>query len=224
MASVMARLRLFFCLLLLGLGLLLPSGAAWAVAAADLPPQAPADHVLDTASVLSRSTRAEVGRRLDALEQAHIAASVVTLRRPDYGLTLDALGDGLLSRWQQPDNGQLLLLIDTQSNTAAVRADTNVQRSLPADLLDSTASTTMAQPLRDGGLYRQALVAALDRLETVLGGGEDPGEPAEVVAVTPQTNVPTAEETASSNAFTWIIVLLVVGTVVPMATWWVFSR
>jgi len=220
----MARLRLFCCLLLLGLVLMLPSAPAWAVAAADLPPQPPADHVLDTATVLSRSTRAEVERRLHALEQAHISASVVTLRRPDYGLTLDALGDDLLARWQQADNGQLLLLIATQSNTASVRADSSVQRSLPADLLDSTASTTMAQPLRDGGLYRQALVAALDRLETVLGGGEDPGEPVEAVPAIPETNIPTAEETASSNAFTWIIVLLVVGTVVPMATWWVFSR
>lgn len=220
----MARLRLFCCLLLLSLVLLLPSAPAWAVSAADLPAEAPADHVLDTASALSRATRTEMERRLAALEQAHIDASVVTLRRPDYGLTLDALGDDLLARWQQPENGQLLLLIDTQSNTAAVRGDSSVQRSLPGDLLESTASTTMAQPLRDGGLYRQALVAGLDRLETVLGGGEDPGPPPEIQVVTPETNVPTAEETASSNAFTWIIVLLVVGTVVPMATWWVFSR
>jgi uncharacterized protein len=224
MASVMARLRLFCCLLLLSLGLLLPSAAAWAVSADDLPAQAPLDHVLDTASALSRSTRAEMERRLTALEQAHISASVVTLRRPDYGLTLDALGDDLLTRWQQAENGQLLLLIDTQSNTAAVRGDSIVERSLPADLLESTATTTMAQPLRDGGLYRQALVAGLDRLETVLGGGEDPGPPAEIIVATPEPNVPTAEETASSNALTWIIVLMVVGTVVPMATWWVFSR
>ena len=32
------------------------------------------------------------------------------------------------------------------------------------------------------------------------------------------------EETKESNAFTWVIVLLVVGTIIPMATWWVFSR
>ena len=40
----------------------------------------------------------------------------------------------------------------------------------------------------------------------------------------PHTNIPTQEETESSNATTWIIVLLVVGTIIPMATWWVFSR
>lgn len=39
-----------------------------------------------------------------------------------------------------------------------------------------------------------------------------------------ESNIPTKEETASSNGFTWIIVLLAVGTVVPMLTWWVFSR
>ena len=31
-------------------------------------------------------------------------------------------------------------------------------------------------------------------------------------------------ETEESNATTWIIVLLVLGTIIPMATWWVFSR
>jgi uncharacterized protein len=61
-------------------------------------------------------------------------------------------------------------------------------------------------------------------LSTVLGGGEDPGPPAEIVRTTLPTNIPTQEETESSNATTWIIVLLVLGTIIPMATWWVFSR
>ena len=38
------------------------------------------------------------------------------------------------------------------------------------------------------------------------------------------SNIPSREETAGSNAFTWVVVLLVVGSVVPMLTWWVFSR
>jgi uncharacterized protein len=38
------------------------------------------------------------------------------------------------------------------------------------------------------------------------------------------SNVPTRQETQESNAFTWVVVLLVVGSVVPMVTWWVFSR
>jgi uncharacterized protein len=38
------------------------------------------------------------------------------------------------------------------------------------------------------------------------------------------SNIPTREETANSKGFQWVIVLLVVGTIVPMLTWWVFSR
>jgi uncharacterized protein len=82
----------------------------------------------------------------------------------------------------------------------------------------------MAQPLRDGGLYRQALLDGLNRLSTVLAGAEDPGPPPQAEEIAVVSNVPSAEETASSNARTWLIVLLAVGTVVPMATWWVFSR
>ena len=54
--------------------------------------------------------------------------------------------------------------------------------------------------------------------------GEDPGPPIQIERTALPTNVPTVEETSESNAFTWVIVLLVVGTIVPMATWWVFSR
>ena len=82
----------------------------------------------------------------------------------------------------------------------------------------------MATPLRDGDRYRQASLDGLNRLSTVLEGGEDPGPPEEMVRTTLPTNVPTQAETEESNAFTWVIVLLVVGTIVPMATWWVFSR
>ena len=82
----------------------------------------------------------------------------------------------------------------------------------------------MALPLREGDRYRQASLDGLQRLAIVLDGADDPGEPViEDAAVVP-TNIPTREETASSNAFTWVIVLLVVGTIVPMLTWWVFSR
>jgi uncharacterized protein len=38
------------------------------------------------------------------------------------------------------------------------------------------------------------------------------------------SNIPTAEETREGNGLTWVVVLLVVGSVVPMVTWWVFSR
>jgi uncharacterized protein len=151
---------------------------------------------------------------------------LVTVGRLDYGLSLPALADQLLARWSgdSADDTRLLILIDTQTKSAAIAASPALVRQLPGDLLRSTARTTMAQPLREGNRYRQASLDGLARLATVLRGGEDPGEPLLAEDAVVNSNIPTREETASSNAFTWVVVLLVVGTIVPMLTWWVFSR
>jgi uncharacterized protein len=82
----------------------------------------------------------------------------------------------------------------------------------------------MALPLRSADRYRQASLDALNRLGAVLRGGEDPGEPLQEEAQTLASNIPSKEETEGSHAFTWVVVLLAIGTIVPMATWWVFSR
>jgi uncharacterized protein len=132
----------------------------------------------------------------------------------------------MLERWSSAPGGEarLLIVIDSQTKSAAIAASPALERQLPTDLLRSTARSTMAQPLREGNRYRQASLDALERLSLVLRGGEDPGEPVVSEAAVVPTNIPTREETASSNAFTWVVVLLVVGTLVPMLTWWVFSR
>jgi uncharacterized protein len=202
---------------------LVPVTAANALSLADLPAEPPASRVLDQADVLSRASKAELEKRLEGLEADHVDAHWVSVNRLDYGLSLQQLGTQLLERWSG-DQPQLLLLVDSQTKTAAVLASPSLERQLPATLLRSTARTTMALPLREGDRYRQAGIDALERLQAVLDGGEDPGEPLVEVAPVAASNIPTREETASSNAFTWVVVLLVVGSVVPMATWWFFSR
>lgn len=191
-----------------------------------LPSAPPEERVLDTSDVFSRAARAEVSRQLEALAAERVEAHLVTVGHLDYDVTLQKLGDQLLDRWQRAgaDDNQLLFLIDTQTNSAAVLSSPGLQGQLSSDLLRSTARSTMAQPIRDGSRFRQASLDGIARLQIVLQGGDDPGEFSEPVAETLPTNVPTKEETAESNAFTWVVVLLVVGTVVPMATWWVFSR
>ena len=210
--------------LLIG-GLALP-GAAWATGASDFPVEPPTTHVLDQADMLSRSADAELDRRLQDFGADRIDARLITLRRLDYGLSLDALGDQLVQRWgeQTGSTSQLLLLIESQNNSAAVVASADLQGQLPAELLSSTAISTMGLPLREGARYRQASLDALDRLAVVLDGGEDPGPPQLLERLPIETNIPTREETESSNALLWVVVLLVVGTLVPMITWWVFSR
>jgi uncharacterized protein len=180
--------------------------------------------------VLSRASFAEIDRQLQGFSTARVDARLITLPRLDYGLDLTRFGQQLVARWSgaastgTPADPLLLLLIDTQTRSTAIVAQAPLNRQLSPELLDSTAATTMAQPLRGGDRYRQASLDALQRLFTVLQGGEDPGEPLVEEEVAMVSNIPTREETASSNAFTWVVVLLVVGSVVPMLTWWVFSR
>lgn len=216
-------------LIALLLALLLPLAPAAALSLNDLPAAAPTERVLDTADVLSRAARSEIDRQLQDLDGERVDARLITVSHLDYGLDLSQLGSQLLERWATDGGGgeaeaQLLLLIDTQNKATSIVASPALQRQLPAALLRSTARTTMAQPLREGDRYRQASLDALTRLRTVLQGGEDPGEPVEAEVAVSVTNIPTAEETREGNGLTWVVVLLVVGSVVPMVTWWVFSR
>ena len=152
----------------------------------------------------------------------------MTLRRLDYGLDLTDLGHQLLERWQGNgsaiEDGQLLVLIEAQNNTAAVVVSNDLLDQLPASLLSSTGTSTMGLPLREGARYRQASIDGIDRLASVLRDGQDPGPPQLIERLAVETNVPSRDETQSSNALTWVVVLLTLGTLVPMITWWVFSR
>lgn len=205
---------------------LIAPSAALATGLADFPVQRPSSHVLDSADVLSRAASGDVNQRLEQFSELGVDARLVTLRRLDYGISLETLGEELLQQWQDEASrdGLLLLLIEAQNNSAAVVASPALLEQLPSTLLSSTAISTMGLPLREGSRYRQASLDALSRLEVVLNGGEDPGPPQLVERMPVETNIPTKEETESSNAFLWVVVLLVVGTLVPMITWWVFSR
>ena len=218
----MARL---FSLLVLLIGLALPALPSEAIAPVDFPASAPEGHVLDSAEALSRASTGELGARLSDLSVDHINANLVTVRRLDYNIDLDSFASELLTRWQgSPDDSDLLIAIDTGANAVSIAADQTLLQRLPNSLLESTADETMAVALRDGGRYRQATIDGLSRLETVLAGQEDPGPPELIEQVAVVSNVPSKEETEESNALIWVAVLLVLGTLIPMATWWVFSR
>jgi uncharacterized protein len=196
--------------------LLLPVAPATAISATAFSDTIPQERVLDQAGVLSRAASADVTRELESLSAERVDAHLITLKQLDYGLTLNQLGEDLLKRWQpgSEGTGQLLFLIDAQTNTAAVVASPSLAGQLSANLLRSTARTTMTAPIRDGARFRQASLDGIQRITAVLQGGEDPGEPTVAQVVTPSSNVPSREQTESSNGFTWVV----------MATWWVFSR
>ena len=212
--------------LFIGFTITLMPAAALAIAASGLPAAAPQERILDTADVLSRAAIGELSKTLESFAAERVDAHLITVNRLDYGLSLPQFGNQVLERWSESggEPNQLLFLIDSQTNSAAVVTSPSLYTQLDASLLRSTARSTMAQPIRDGGRYRQGSLDAMTRLLTVLQGGEDPGEPITAEVVSQPTNIPTKEETQSSNAFTWVVVLLTVGTIVPMLTWWVFSR
>ena len=164
--------------------LLLAVPAAVAVSAQDFPLSLPDDVVLDSADVLSRASRNEISTRLQELDQFHVDARLVTLRRLDYGLSLSGFGDALLDRWSQESNltdrPLLIFLEETQSKQATVVAAEELLDQLPESLLRSTGRTTMSQPLRDGDRFRQATLDGVSRIEVVLNGGEDPGPPVQL--------------------------------------------
>ncbi len=225
MPSLFKSLQLFIAA---SLCLFLAVPAVFALSPQDLPAQPPEKAVLDSADVLSRAGKNEIEARLNQLESSKVDARVITLRKLDYGLSLTGFGEELVERWSNTDNSSerplILFLEETQNKQAAVVVSAKLSDQLPDALLRSTARTTMSQPMRDGERFRQASLDGIERIAVVLNGGEDPGPPVQIERTTLPTNTPTVEETSESNAFTWVVVLLVVGTIVPMATWWVFSR
>ena len=217
--------RLLASLLSFGVCLLLWAPASLAVAPEALGATLPETLVIDEADVLSRASRGELESKLRSFEDQRVDARLITLRRLDYGISLNSFGEELLETWSSPSgNPLLLMLIETQNKRSAVVADQKLEEQLPSSLLTRTARTTMTVPLREGDRYRQASVDGLTRISTVLSGAEDPGPPQEIERVTLPTNIPTRAETEESDATKWVIILLVLGTIIPMATWWVFSR
>lgn len=222
---LLSHRRLLTSLLGAALCLFLAVPASFAISPSALGSTLPDAVVIDEAEVFSRASRAELEAKLRSFSDDRVDARLITVRRLDYGFSLSAFGEELLETWNSPSgNPLLLMLIETQNKRAALIADDELQTQLPASLLTSTARTTMTIPLREGDRYRQASIDGLNRLGTVLSGGDDPGPPEVIERVTLPTNIPTRAETESSNATTWVIVLLILGTIIPMATWWVFSR
>ncbi len=212
--------------IILVLTLVVPSASA--ITAKDFPAARPEKHVVDSAAVLSRVSSSQLESRLDQIGKGQLDARLITLRKLDYGLSLANFGNSLIERWSlstnQEDLPLLLMVIDAQNKQAVVVADLALSSQLPNSILQSVGRTTMNKPLVEGERYQQASFDALTRLKVVLDGGDDPGPPIEAFSAIKQTNIPTQEETQSSNALVWVVVLMVVGTIVPMATWWVFSR
>jgi uncharacterized protein len=219
-----------------GLAWLLTTAFAWllwfatpaiATGIYELPEAAPTSHILDQSEVLSRLTEGEISGELNDLFANHQQnVNIVSIRRLDYGETIDTFTQQLFDRWYPSDQAkanQTLLVIDSLTDNTAIIQGTQSEATMTAAIATSVAQETVLAPLKQGNRYNQAFLDASDRLTAVLSGQEDPGAPEVVAFTVPERNFATAEETKESNATVWVVVLLVLSTAIPMATYWFYQ-
>jgi uncharacterized protein len=182
---------------------------------------------LDDAEVLSRLTEGNLSKALSQLQQdTGNEVRLVTIRRLDYGETIDSFTEKLFDKWfPTPEEAahQTLLIVDTLTNNSAIRTGEEIQSLLTPEIAASVAQETLQVPLREGDKYNQALSDASDRLIAVLSGQPDPGPPIVDNSLNIERTFATAEETDTGNATLVVIVLLVLATVIPMATYYFYQ-
>ncbi len=179
--------------------------------------------VWDKGDVLSRSSESTINTVLDNLEtQTGKQVRFVTIHRLDYGETTATFTKQLFEQWfpvTEDQTNQILLVLDTVTNSAAILTGEGVKSLLTDEIAQSVAGETVQVPLREGNKYNEALTAASDRLATVLSGQADPGAPEVVDNTQVEGTFKKAEETDQGNATVIVVVLLVLATVIPMVTY-----
>lgn len=184
--------------------------------------------VFDKGEVLSRLNEGTISNALDNLaKKTGNEVRMVTLRRLDYGETVESFAKQLFQKWfptEEAAANQTLLVIDTVTNNTAILTGDKVKSVLPDEIASSVANETVQVPLRDGNKYNQAFSDASDRLIAVLSGQPDPGAPKVVDKVNVASTYKSAEQTDTGNATIWVIVLLIAATVIPMATYFWYVK
>ncbi|MEK0193659.1 photosystem II repair protein Psb32 [Microcoleus anatoxicus] len=179
--------------------------------------------VFDKGDVLSRNSESTISNVLDNLEQqTGKQIRFVTIHRLDYGETTATFTNQLFEQWfpaTEDQTNQILLVLDTVTNTAAIRTGEGVKSLLTDEIAQSVAGETVQVPLREGNKYNEALTDASSRIATVLSGEPDPGAPEVVDNIQVEGTFKKAEETDQGNATVIVVVLLVLATVIPMVTY-----
>jgi uncharacterized protein len=183
--------------------------------------------VIDKAEVLSRLNEGKLSKTLEDLaKKTGNEVRMVTIHRLDYGETPETFTKALFEKWfptAQAQANQTLLVIDTLTNGTAIQTGETVKSIMPDLIAQSVASETVVVPLRDGNKYNQGLLDASDRLIAVLSGQPDPGPPVVAENVQVEGTFKSAEETDTKNSTIWVVAILIIATVVPMATYFFYQ-
>lgn len=179
-------------------------------------------YVVDQADSISLANENRLNGDLKKLAQTSgQEVRFVVIRRLDFDTTIEGFVDELFRRWYpeaEAQSHQTLLVLDTLTNSTALRRGEAAQVLLTDEIADSLLRETIAVPLKDGGKYNQALIEADKRLSAVLAGESDPGPPL-VQAISLDGTFATAAETDDKSATVWVVVLLALATLIPMVTY-----
>ncbi len=185
-----------------------------------------ANWVVDQGDVISRVNEGRLNRTLQEIsEETGADVKFVVVRRLNYGETIDSFADQLFDQWystpeQKAD--KVLLVLNTISNNATLRVGDNLQDLLSEEIAQSVIQDTIGVPLREDNKYNEAFLNASDRLAAVLAGEPDPGPPEVQENIQVKSTYKKAEETDTQNAAIWVIGLLIVATIIPMATYFAY--
>ena len=179
-------------------------------------------YLIDQADSISLANENRLNGDLKKLAQTSgQEVRLVVIRRLDFDTTIEGFVDQLFSRWY-PDaeiqSNQTLVVLDTLTNSTALKRGETAQTLLTDDIADSLLRETIAVPLKDGAKYNQALIEAEKRLTAVLSGQTDPWPPL-VQDISLEGTFATAEETDDKSATIWVVVLLALATLIPMVTY-----
>lgn len=191
----------------------------------EIPNLSPGDRtwIMDRGEILSPITESNINSVLDNLEkQTGQQVRFLTIHRFDYGETADSFAKELFEKWfptPEAQANQTLLILDTVTNTSAIRTGEGVKSLLTDDIAQSVVNETLQVPLQQGDKYNEGFLAVSDRLTAVISGEPDPGPPQVVDRVQVEGTFKKAEETDAGNATLIVVVLLVLATVIPMVTY-----
>ncbi|MGK7938772.1 MAG: YgcG family protein [Crocosphaera sp.] len=178
--------------------------------------------VVDQADAISFSNENRLNGQLNKLAQnTGNEVRMIAVRRLDYGTTMEGLADDIFDKWYpsaEEKANQVILVLDTFTNKTALRQGEETQSLLTDEIATSVVKETVAVPLRKGAKYNEAFLDAGDRLVAVLSGNPDPGPP-EVQEINIESTFTSAEDTDDTSATIWVVVLMVLATAIPMATY-----
>ncbi|MBD3885264.1 TPM domain-containing protein [Phormidium tenue FACHB-886] len=186
-----------------------------------------ANRIIDDAEVLSRLSQNELNSELESLTaKTGKEVRFVTIHRLDYGETIETFADALFEKWfptSEAQADQVLIVLDNVTNTIAIRTGEAIKAVLPDETAASIAQETMMVPLRSGNKYNQAFLDASDRLSAILSGEPDPGAPVVADTINTEGTFAKAEDTDDRSATVVVGVLLLLATVIPMATYYLYQ-